>query len=132
MVKVHDPHAERILRTAFAEDDDAEVYLVPAEHNFYLEEASLSIEVNGPESGFGYLYWLRGSDMYYVRDICQIWVYTAPVNGRIMTGATRGDHSLFPSGLKIPAGDMLVIVSHETGLIAEGNISGFLVSDYAA
>lgn len=131
MVKVHDPNAVRIMETGVAENDNAEVYLVPAAHNFYLEEASLSIEVDGPASGFAYLYWLRGSDLYYVRDICQIWIYTTDLNGHIMAGATPGDHAVFPSGLLIPAGDMLVVVSEEVGLTAEGNISGFLVSDYA-
>lgn len=130
MHKVYAPNnGERILATLATENDDIEIYTVPADHNFYLEEANLNIELNGPNSGFGYIYWMRGGDMYYVRDICQIWIYTAEVNGRIMTGAMTGDHSVFPSFLRLAANDMLRIVSAETGLIAEGNISGFLVEE---
>jgi len=130
MHKVYDSNAERIMETLSIENDEVMMYLVPDGHNFFLEEASLSVEVNGPDSGYAYLYWLRGGDWYYMRDICQIWVYTEDVNGRLMVGAVNSDHSIFPSFLKIPAGDLLVLVSQEVGLIAEGNFSGFLASDY--
>jgi len=129
--KVYDPNAERILRTGSIENDDVTIYTVPAAHNFYLEEVSLSVQLGqNPGLGFTYVYWLRGIDLYYVRDLCQIWIYVEDLNGNVMAGCMKSDHAIFPSGLLIPAGDMIVVVSNNAGLIAEGNISGFTVSDY--
>ena len=122
--KVYDPNAERITEHGAIENSDLEIYLVPAGHSLYLEEAELSIAIENPASSeYSYLYWESGGD--YVRDLCQIFWY---VDKQVVTMMKVGDHSVFPSGLLIPAGDIIWLVSPVAGHIAEGSISGHLVA----
>ena len=124
--KVYDPNAERIMRTGAIEDNGLLIYEVPDGHSFYLEEAALSIEVSrAVASDYCYLYWQRGADAYYVRDLCQIFWFVGKQGAIAMMKV--GDHSVFPSGLLMAAGDMIWLISEEAGYAAEGKISGQLV-----
>ena len=125
--KVYDPNAERVIRTGTIQNNGLLIYEVPAGHSLYLEEASLSIELTWlvVSSEFCYLYWVRADDMYYVRDLCQIYWFVGKQGAVAMMKV--GDHSVFPSGLLIPAGDMIWLMSPAPGYLAEGNISGHLV-----
>ena len=122
--KVYDPNAERIMETGAIEDNALAIYEVPAEHSLYLEEASLSIEFTQVGSSeYCYLYWASAVGAY-IRDICQIFWF---VNKGVIAMMKVGDHSVFPSGLLIPAGHVLWLISPAAGYLAEANISGHLV-----
>lgn len=122
--KVYDPNAERILKTGAIENDGLEIYEVPADHSLYLEEASLSIELGQVASSeYCYLYWESGIGAY-IRDLCQIYWYE---DKGVAVMMKVGDHAIFPSGLLIPGGDVIWLISPAAGYLAEGSISGHLV-----
>ncbi len=126
--KVYDPNAERITEHGSVENGDLELYVVPAGHSLYLEEVELSIWLDAQigSSEYCYVYWARG--MVYIRDLCRIFWY---MDKGAVTMMKVGDHAVFPSGLLIPAGDVIWLVSPATGYVAEGSISGHLVVEDA-
>ena len=129
--EVFDPLRTRVVLSQTIVGDNIIIYTVPPNCNFYLEEVSLSIALLGQGpwgSGYCNVYWLR-SDAYYVRDLCQIWLWAQEKNGQFIDCATQGDHAIFPSFLKIPANDMIMLVAQAWSVGAEGNISGFLVTE---
>ena len=128
--EVFDPNRERIVLSQAIINDNINIYVVPVNYNFFLEEVSLSIELIGQNWGSGYsgVYWER-SNGYYVRDLCQIWLWAEEKNGGFIDTAIPGDHAIFPSFLKIPANDLIILVGTAFNVEVEGNISGFLVNE---